>query len=62
MYIHLSETTIKTIIGTILKNSIENFSLHTIFSLFTTHIYIRYQFILKHSYPGFFDFSHVFVF
>ena len=26
MYLQLSETTIKTILGTILKNSIENFS------------------------------------
>ena len=47
MYLHLSETTLKTILGTIPKNSIENFSLCTIFSLFTTHIYICYQFILK---------------
>ena len=45
MYLHLSETTIKTILGTILKNSIENFFICTIFSLFTTHIDIRYQFI-----------------
>ena len=45
MYLHLSETTIKTNLGTILKNSIKNFSLYTIFSLFKTNIYIRYQFI-----------------
>ena len=32
MYIHLSETTLKTILGTILKNSVENFSLYTLFS------------------------------
>ena len=54
--------TIKTILGNILKNSIENFSLCTIFSLFTTHIYICYQFTKKHSYSGFFDFVHVLVF
>ena len=45
IYLHLSETTLKTILGTILKNSIDNFSPGTKFSLFTTHIYIRYQFI-----------------
>ena len=45
MYLYLSETKLKTILGTILKNSIEKFSLCTIFSLYTTHIYICYQFI-----------------
>ena len=62
MYLHLSETTLKTILGTVLKNEIENFSVYTIFSLFTTHIYICYQFILKHLYTGFFNFCHVLVF
>ena len=36
IYLQLSETTLKTILGSILKNSINNFTLHTIFSLFTT--------------------------
>ena len=36
IYLQLSETTLKTILGSILKNSINNFSLYTIFSLFTT--------------------------
>ena len=51
MCLHFSETTLKTILGTIPKYSIENFSFRTIFSntylLFTTHIYICYQIILK---------------
>ena len=62
MYFYLSETTLKTILGTILKNSIKNFSLYTIFSLFTTHIYVCYHFIFKHSYSRFFDFGQLFVF
>ena len=44
MYLHLPEKTLKTILGTILKHSIENY-LYTKFSLLTAHIYICYQII-----------------